>query len=325
MEHKFSMPFHVGWDVLYKCNLRCKHCFLTSNRLADSTFIPKEEAIRFVRHLIKKKVFHLSISGGEPLLYPHLISVIREAVKGKLTVSLATNATLLNSSIAYKLRKSGLDSLQVSLDGATSGVNDATRGEGTYEKILKGIKIAVKHDFKVLIATLILKTNIHKIGQIFELAVREKALGVKVQPFINEGRGRDFHSILEPSIDEASECLEALWRNKMELHDRITILLPVLPSVMGLARQSKEPFYGKNSGIGCQTCDTTIRVAPNGDVGLCGAVISPDMVVGNVTEEPLQEIWRKINNFKERSMTRQGCVKHKPVCDKFVSRILRRK
>jgi len=76
-----KMPFQIGWDITHNCNLRCKHCFFTAEQLSDKSSFTKEEAVSFVEYLAKKKVFHLSLAGGEPLLYPHLIDVIENSHK----------------------------------------------------------------------------------------------------------------------------------------------------------------------------------------------------------------------------------------------------
>lgn len=80
MPKNFAMPFQVGWDIVHHCNYRCKHCYFSSAQLSDPTALPRERALAFVDELVAGKVFHLSLAGGEPLLYPHLVEVVERAV-----------------------------------------------------------------------------------------------------------------------------------------------------------------------------------------------------------------------------------------------------
>lgn len=56
---------------------------------------------------------------GEPLFHPHIVDMVRQAKAVGSHVELITNGTLLNKSLSKQLIDTGLDTLWVSLDGAT--------------------------------------------------------------------------------------------------------------------------------------------------------------------------------------------------------------
>ena len=68
-------------QITERCNLRCKHCFVSSvcsGRDMDLDLIMTKVVPEFVKNNISK----VTITGGEPFVYPHLIEVV-EALRKK--------------------------------------------------------------------------------------------------------------------------------------------------------------------------------------------------------------------------------------------------
>jgi len=290
--NKLEMPFQVGWDIIHNCNLRCKHCYLSSKQLSDKTSFSKEEALKFIKYIADKKVFHLSIAGGEPMLYPHLAEVIHEATSNGMLVAMSSNAMLLTDQLAKKLKNAGLTSLQISLDGATEYVNDFIRGKGTYEKTINGIKIAKENGFKILIAFVLLKTNYHELEDIFKLSIKLGAYGVKIQTFIETGLGENNKEELLIDENTLGKVIYDGWQIKPLYQDKLEIMLPLIPEVVVNSKEAPEYFYKKSSCLGCQPGLTTVRVNSHGDVRACGGMNNDDQNVGNVKMTPLEDIYK---------------------------------
>jgi MoaA/NifB/PqqE/SkfB family radical SAM enzyme len=154
-----SMPFQVGWDITHLCNFRCRHCYFSEYQLADRYSLSRESALGFIRHLAQKKVFHLSIAGGEPLLYPHIVDIVRAATEGGMLVAMSTNASLLDDELADSLWKAGLRSMQISLEGSTAAINDSIRGAGRFAKTTSGLQAAIRRGFSVFLAIVLVQQN----------------------------------------------------------------------------------------------------------------------------------------------------------------------
>jgi MoaA/NifB/PqqE/SkfB family radical SAM enzyme len=118
---QFSMPFQVGWDIIHRCNLRCRHCYFDLDELSDPRSLSKDDALGFVDYLGKNGVFNLSIAGGEPLMYPYIVEVVERGSSVGMAVSLSTNAHFLTEQMAKDLRSVGLKVLQISIEGSTHG------------------------------------------------------------------------------------------------------------------------------------------------------------------------------------------------------------
>ena len=81
----------------------------------------------------------VSLFGGEPLLYPDILPLIREIKKRGLTCTIITNGGRLEA-LADELVESGIDSIAVSIDGPPER-HDQTRGQaGSFEKAAAGVR-----------------------------------------------------------------------------------------------------------------------------------------------------------------------------------------
>lgn len=291
-----EMPFQVSWDITHNCNLRCKHCFFTKEQLSDKTCLSKDEAISFVNNIASDKVFHLSIAGGEPLLYPHIVDVVSEATDAGMLVAMSTNAILLTESLAKNLRAAGLSSLQISLDGASEAVNDFVRGRGSFEKTIQGIEIARKNGFKILIAFVLLKHNHHELEDLFKLAITLGAYGVKVQTLIESGLGEENKDKIYIEEHDLRQIIFNAWDLKRNYQESLEIMLPLIPEVIASSKEAPEYYYQKSSCLGCQPGLTTVRVDSYGGVRACGGFSAADSNVGNINEDSLKNIYK---NSKE--------------------------
>ena len=86
------------------------------------------------------KVPALLFSGGEPLIRPDLLELIDYATRNGLRITLSTNGTLIDETIAGKLKQLGLTYVGISLDGI-GDTNDHFRGvKGAFDRAVRGFR-----------------------------------------------------------------------------------------------------------------------------------------------------------------------------------------
>lgn len=105
-----------------RCSLRCTYCMPADGVpwLASSTLLTTPELVRLTRIAVDLGVRELRLTGGEPLLRPDVVDVVRELAAlrtpdGPLEISLTTNALRLPA-LAADLRDAGLARVNISLD-----------------------------------------------------------------------------------------------------------------------------------------------------------------------------------------------------------------
>ena len=84
--------FRVGLLITERCNVECDHCWFDSGPHRENT-MKEEEAIGYIDQAGEiPSVEWISITGGEPFLYPELLeSSIKHASKKGLRTECVTN------------------------------------------------------------------------------------------------------------------------------------------------------------------------------------------------------------------------------------------
>lgn len=145
--------FQVSGTV---CNLRCTHCFISCAPDNDSFwFMEREQVAEALDASVELGVKEYYFTGGEPFMHREMSGILEDALAlGPATV--LTNATLLPPRTVERLARIADDTpysleLRVSLDGVTPEMNDAIRGEGTFERALEGVERLVAAGFLPII------------------------------------------------------------------------------------------------------------------------------------------------------------------------------
>lgn len=125
-----------------RCNLRCVYCMpkegLQWQPHADQ--LSAEEIARVVETAAQGGVKRVRLTGGEPLVHPHIVDIVRRiaSIQSIEEVSLTTNAMLLER-LAQPLADAGLTRVNVSLDSLDADkFKRITRG-GDLNRVWSGI------------------------------------------------------------------------------------------------------------------------------------------------------------------------------------------
>jgi MoaA/NifB/PqqE/SkfB family radical SAM enzyme len=137
-----TLWFQVGGTV---CNLACTHCFISCSPTNHThEMLTLAEVRRSLDEAVRLGVREYYFTGGEPFLNPDMEAIL-EATLRVGPASVLTNGLLLDPARCARLKAMeeasdySLD-LRVSLDGYDAATNDPIRGEGTFERILGGVR-----------------------------------------------------------------------------------------------------------------------------------------------------------------------------------------
>lgn len=141
-----TLWFQVGGTV---CNLACTHCFISCSPTNHThEFMRLADVKRYLDEAVRLGVREYYFTGGEPFLNPDMEAILAATLRaGPATV--LTNGLLLDPARCARLKalergsECSLD-LRVSLDGYDAATNDPIRGEGTFERILQGVRNLVE-------------------------------------------------------------------------------------------------------------------------------------------------------------------------------------
>jgi len=160
-----SIPLVVVLNITNQCNFRCIYCYGPYYDNPKTNFTT-EQLKKLIDDLAKMGTKSITLGGGEPLLRPDIGELIDYVNAKGIECGMNTNGSLIPEKINVVKK---LDLICVSLDGDQKG-NDANRGEGTYDKIMAGIKAAKEAGLIVHTNTVLTKNNLDAIDFMMKLA-----------------------------------------------------------------------------------------------------------------------------------------------------------
>ena len=134
-------PFLVFWEVTRACALACRHCRAVAQPRPHPDELTHEEALRLIDQLAELRPPMLVLTGGDPVMRPDILELVRAASGKGLHVALSPAATarLLHTDF-HALKEAGVQSMSLSLDGAHESTHDAFRGVPTHMNGLSGLR-----------------------------------------------------------------------------------------------------------------------------------------------------------------------------------------
>jgi len=165
------LPIEGSFDLTYRCNHNCRHCWL---RLPENA-VEKSDELGFseIRRLADEArglgCRRWSISGGEPMLHPDFAEIFNYLTKKAVSYTLNTNGTLVTPAIARLLKRQGVK--LVALYGATPEVHDhITRVRGSFAALMRGISYLKEAGAGFTIQVVPMKDNFQQYEQMVKLA-----------------------------------------------------------------------------------------------------------------------------------------------------------
>lgn len=135
-ESRLTIPYFVHMEVTEKCPLCCPQCYCD---MSKSKELPWKLAKDIAEQIIKMRVPRVLLTGGEPLLYPHLINLIQIFSNNNVETEVSSSGFGLTSKYLKELSESGLTRLHISLNGSCESVHNLSRSH--FEESLNAIKL----------------------------------------------------------------------------------------------------------------------------------------------------------------------------------------
>ncbi|MCA9245618.1 MAG: radical SAM protein [Planctomycetales bacterium] len=153
LSHLDHLWFQVSGTL---CNLTCQHCFIRCSPTNDQFgYLDLDTVRRHLAESVRLGVKEYYFTGGEPFLHRQMTQILVETLRyGPATV--LTNGTVLKDEWLETLRLAEADScysleFRVSIDGFSAETNDPIRGQGTFERAMRGVLKLVDFGFLPII------------------------------------------------------------------------------------------------------------------------------------------------------------------------------
>lgn len=301
-------PIMLYWEVTRACDLACTHCRAEAIPFRDPQELTTAEAKSLLRQIVEfgDPMPHLVCTGGDPLMRPDLMEIVREAVDHGLRVSIAPSGTSsLTREVLARLKQAGVQSLSLSLDGSTPPRHDGFRGvPGCFGWTAQAARWA--RELPLQINTLVTAETLSDLPDLFRLVSSLHIVRWSLFFLIPVGRGRALRGI---TPDEAEVLCHWLYERSAE--SPFTISTTEAPHFRRVALQRMraagmtEPAIrnsGVGRGFGVRDGNGVAFISHRGDVYPSGFL---PVAAGNVRTANVVDLYRHAPVFTAlRDVTR---------------------
>jgi len=270
----------LHWDITKKCNLRCKHCYNAEKyfNIDSDDYISEEmdleQCLNTVRSFSEAGFKHIHFLGGEPLMSPYIYDTTEYAKKLGMTITINSNACLLDSAAQKKLIDLKVDQFAASLDGCSASVNDAIRGSGTFERIVSNMKAfnelksATGYTETALVFTLT-KANMKDLMLLPALAEDIGVDLIVLTTFIESGQGKEHRDVFDINIEDVCDAVENMVSSELVRHP-VPLQIDMRPRFCQyLSAKYKVPVLYNVKNTLCSAGENVLYLEADGNIHPC--------------------------------------------------------
>jgi radical SAM protein with 4Fe4S-binding SPASM domain len=316
----FARPYVVSWNLTYRCNLACEHCYLDAGgaplvdaeSFADRSELDTEGCFRVIDDLAAFAPECVTIlTGGEPLLRRDILEIVRRAADRGLWVVIGTNGVRITENLARRLADAGARGLSLSLDALDADRHDRFRKvRGAWRNTVEGAEILGRTGLPFIVQT---TAGAHNLGELEAIAAfAHDRLAAKVWNLyflVPTGRGQYVSDITPAQYDDV---LASLHRIQQTYDRRMLVNAKCAPhyikTVLEHAAAPADPgstdteswpgasrirVYSGGAG-GCPAGTHYMGIRPNGDVTPCPYL---PVFAGTLRNSSLADLWTSSELF----------------------------
>jgi AdoMet-dependent heme synthase len=304
--NSFTRPYVISWNLTYRCNLACEHCYLDAGgtplvrteNFADRSELGTEECFRVIDDIAAFAPECLTIlTGGEPLLRRDILEIVRRAAERGLWVVVGTNGVRITENVAQRLSESGARGLSLSLDALDPDRHDRFRRvRGAWRNTVEGAEILNRTGLPFIVQTTAGSHNLDELEAIADFAHDRLAAKVwNLYFLVPTGRGQFVSDITPAQYDEV---LGSLYRIQRKYNRRMLVNAKCAPhyiktvlekAAAGQAETDSTQIRTYSGGAGgCPAGTHYMGIRPNGDVTPCPYL---PVFAGTLRHSSLAELW----------------------------------
>ena len=300
-------PLSVHFDLTYRCNERCVHCYLDHD---DQGELTTAECLQVLDDLASSGALFLTFSGGEIFLRPDLYEILAAARSLHFDISLKTNALLVTPERAARLGELGVRRVQISVYSDIPAVHDAiTKVPGSLRRTLAAIPILLQHGLQVKLACPLMRENLLAYRGVMALAEKlgvPYILDLTITPMMDGSSGPLAHrasvSSLLPVLRDAR--LQACKPQPTSATARPESVWPLGSAV---SSGIESPAY---QDLPCSAGHNSCYISPYGDVFPC---VQLPQAAGNLRREKFDDIWYHAPQLERLRAIRESQL---PICSR---------
>lgn len=305
-EHPLQQLF---WECTLRCNLHCRHCGSDCKTQSGRLDMPKEDFLKVLDSVARRtdphKVF-VVISGGEPLMRDDLEDCCAAIYAKGFPWGMVTNGLYLSRERLVALRKAGMHSVTLSLDGLEEDHNWMRGNKDSFRRVDEAITMLTQMPRLMFdIVTCVNRRNFPKLDEIKEYLIA-KGVG-RWRIFSVFPVGRAAHDpMMQLTREEFRGIFEFIRKTRRE--GRIQVDYGCEGFLGNYEGEVRDHLYTCQAGV------TIGSVLIDGSISACTSIRS-DYKQGNIYEDDFMDVWeQRYHPYRHREwMRKDECAE----CDYF--------
>ena len=291
-DNRLSAPLSLNLHIADSCMRNCIYCNVHKRATNNETALTTRQLFDVIDQAADMGVLAITLAGGDPFVRNDIPLLIERIFQNKMKCGLSTKAYIAPE-LAEKLAKTGVEYMQVSIDAPDAELADFLAGsDGFLQDAIGSIKNLRQAGIHVRTNSIITPLNVKMIGNLVKLLV---SLGVYEISVTTPSR-----SLHNGTVSDSLflNHRDGKWlENEINLlqeqyNDSNTNILPFkyFTDYSWMRKDDREKTF-RNRAL-CSAGRTVFLVLEDGNVVLCEECpIIDELIVGNVKEQTLQEIW----------------------------------
>ena len=293
-------------ELTSKCNERCVHCYIPHKfKLYNIT---DELYYNTLEQLSKMGVLSITLSGGECMCHPKFKEYLRAAKKYDFYVNILSNLTLLDDEIVEIMKDGNVSSVQTSLYSMIPEHHDAiTTLKGSFELTKNAILKLIDNDIPLHVSCPTMKGNKNDYGDVLKRCHEHKIRAQTDYIMMAQYNHETNNLANRLSVEEAGKVISDIMADDVDYQKAV-----LAPDFVQRCNENQFNPERRLCGVGISTC----CMVSNGNVYPCPGW--QEMVLGNLNETPVQEIWdnsekiKRLRSLKMKDLGNGECCN----CDK---------
>lgn len=317
-------PRNFDVSLTGRCNLHCAYCFY-ADEMAGRSDVPGERWRVFFAELKTLAVRGLTLSGGEVFMRPDLWELVDALVEARMRYSLLTNGTLITDATLDALgsgaRRRRLDAIQVSIDGSRAAVHDASRGIGSFEKAIRGLRLLQEAGLPVTARITVNQHNVGDLENTVSLLLDEIGLArIGTNDAMPMGTGCAHRDDVVLTPEQRVTAMETLVRLEQRYPGRIQAsagslalwhMFQEMEEAKATGVKTRRWKMGFLSSCGCMFAK--LAVHHDGMIVPCNMLATA--ALGTIGETPIRSIWQQHPLLQEMRQRRTIPMEQVPGCE----------